>query len=158
LEAIALLRPSHAKAFLLLTSAQIDRQIKLDDSSAKRLILRAHDSFEQSLKLSAQLEDRAIETYAEGYLAQLYEQDSQPDAALALTRQAIFSAQQAQLPEALYRWEWQQGRLLKNQGDKKAAVEAYRRAVQTLQPIRSDVSSGFGNSIRIQTFREAQGP
>src|SRR5262249_18413707 len=49
LEAIALLRPSHAKAFLLLTSAQIDRQIKLDDSSAKRLILRAHDSFEQSL-------------------------------------------------------------------------------------------------------------
>ncbi|HTL59844.1 MAG TPA: CHAT domain-containing protein [Candidatus Limnocylindrales bacterium] len=158
LEAIALLTASHAKAFLLLTSGMTDRQIKLTDASAQRLMLRAHHSFEESLKLATQIKDRSVETYAQGYLAQLYEQDAQPDAALALTRQAIFSAQEAQLPEALYRWEWQQGRLLKGKGDHQSAVAAYRRAVQTLQPIRTDVSSGFGNAIRSQTFREAQGP
>ena len=158
LEAIALLPPAHAKAFLLLTSGMTDRQIKLTDGSAQRLMLRAHHSFEESLKLATQIEDHSIETYAQGYLAQLYEQDAQPEAALALTRQAIFSAQAAPLPEALYRWEWQQGRLLKAKGDHPSAIAAYRRAVQTLQPIRSDVSSGFGNAIRSQSFREAQGP
>jgi CHAT domain-containing protein len=157
LQEIELLGPSHAKAFLLLTSGMTDRQIKLPAASS-RLILRAHDSFEKSLKLATQIEDRSIETFAQGYLAQLYEQDGQAEAALALTRQAIFSAQQAQLPEALYRWEWQQGRLLKGKGENQSAIEAYRRAVETLQPIRSDVSSVFGNAIRTQTFREAQGP
>ena len=158
LDQIALLGPSHVKAFLLLTAGQTDSQIKLNGDSAKRLMLRAHDSFEQALKLVTQIKDRALETFAQGYLARLYEQDGQPQAALTLTRQAIFSAQQAQLPEALYRWEWQQGRLLRAQGDDSSAIDAYRRAVQTLQPIRTDVSSGFGNAIRAQTFREAQGP
>ena len=160
LKGIAPLGNSHAKAFLLLTSAT-DRpsdQINCGGMPTQRLMLRAHRSLEEALKSSDQLEDLPIETYALGYLAQLYEQDGQREAALALTRRAIFAAQQAQLPEALYRWEWQEGRLLKAQGSQPAAIEAYRRAVQTLQPIRSDVSLGFGNASRHQSFREAQGP
>jgi CHAT domain-containing protein len=156
---ITSLGPSHAKAFLWLTSGQIDRQIKLTGSdSERRLLLRAHSSFTQALELAGQLQDLSLETYALGYLAQLYERDGQTDAALDLTRRAVFAAQEAQRPEALYRWEWQKGRLLKAKGDNKSAVGAYRRAVQTLQPIRSDVSLGFGNASRPQTFREAQGP
>ena len=159
LKAITPLGNSHAKAFLLLTSAQTDRRVKLTaEGSEQRLLLRAHRSLEEALKLSDQLEDLPIKTYALGYLAQLYDLDGQREAALGLTRRAIFAAQQAQLPEALYRWEWQEGRLLKAQGSNQPAIEAYRRAVQTLQPIRSDVSLGFGNTSRPQSFREAQGP
>ena len=150
---------SHGKAFLLLTVGQTDRQIKLTDSqSAQRLLLRARQSFVQALEIAEKFEDRPIETYALGYLGQLYELDGQPVAALTLTRRAVFAAQQAQLAEALYRWEWQVGRLLKAQGDIEPAVAAYRRAVQTLQPIRSDVSLGFGNATTRLSFRESEGP
>jgi len=159
LRATAQLGDSHAKAFLLLKAGQTDRQIKLTNAEpAQRLLLRAHQSFAQALAAAEKLEDRAIETYALGYLGQLYEQDGQGDAALTLTRRAAFAAQQAQIPEALYRWEWQTGRLLKTRGDTEPALAAYRRAVETLQAIRNDVSLGYGNAATRQSFREAQGP
>ena len=157
LEAIEPLESSHAKAFLLITAAQTDRQIKIPDSS-NRLLLRAHQSILRGLALAETLKDGPVETYALGYLGQLYEQDGQPVAALDLTRRAAFVAQQAQMPEALYRWEWQTGRLLRSRGENDAAIAAYRRAIQTLQPIRNDVSLGAGNATSHRSFRESQGP
>jgi len=62
------------------------------------------------------------------------------------------------MPEALYRWEWQSGRLLKAQGKADEAIAAYRRAVQTLQPIRHDITLGYGNAVAHPSFRDAQGP
>ncbi len=155
----ARLGPSHDQAFLLLTAGQTDRQIKpADTENAQRLTRRAHHAFEQALATAETLGDRPIETYALGYLGQLYEQDGQSAAALALTRRATFAAQQAQMPEALYRWEWQTGRLLKARGEAAPAIAAYRRAVQTLQPIRTDVSLGYGNASVHRPFRDAEGP
>ncbi len=156
---IELLDASHAQAFLLLTAGQTDRQIKTTDTEpARRLKLRALQSYQRALEFAEKVHDRSIETYALGYQAQLYEQDGQRDIALALTRRAVFAAQQAQMPEALYRWEWQAGRLLKAQGDTESAVQAYRRAVETMQPIRNDVSLGYGNATARRSFREAEGP
>jgi CHAT domain-containing protein len=159
IEEIARLEASHGKAFLWLTAGQTDRQIKFTDAEeAKRLLLRGHHSSQQALELAEKQEDRAIESYALGYMGELYEQDGQPDAALGLARRAAFAAQRAQIPEALYRWEWQTGRLLKLRGDTEAALAAYRRAVETLQSIRSDVSLGYGNATMRRSFRESQGP
>src|SRR5262249_30648699 len=84
--------------------------------------------------------------------------DHQIEPALSLTRRAVFAAQQANMPEALYRWEWQIGRLLRAQGDLEQATAAYQRAVQTLQPIRHDVTLGYGNATVHRSFREWQGP
>jgi len=159
LHEIERLESSHAKAFLLLTAGQTDRQLQLTNAeSSQRFILRAHRSFQQALETAEKIEDHRIETYALGYLGQLYEQDRQPDAALALTQRATFAAQQAQMPEALYRWEWQNARLLKDRGETDQAVAAYRRAVQTLQSIRNDVSLGYGNAPTRRSFREQEGP
>ncbi len=153
------LHPDHQTAFLLLTAAQTDRQTELNGSEAStRLLKRAHQSLSRALEIGESTEDLSVQTYALGYLGQVYEQDGQPEAALALTRSATFAAQQAQIPEALYRWQWQLGRLLKNQRDFEAALAAYRRAKETLRPIRQDVSSGFGNGVSRLTFREAEGP
>ncbi len=108
---------SHGKAFLFLTAGQTDREILSHESApVEPLLQRARRSFERALDLGERLEDRAIETYALGYLAQLYDQDGQPEAAMALAQRAAFVAQQAQMPEALYRWEWQMGRLLAGAG------------------------------------------
>jgi CHAT domain-containing protein len=143
----------------LLTAGQTDRQIKLNgDEPARRLLLRANQSFREALEIGGNIRSRSIETYALGYMGQLYEQDKQPDEALTLTRRAAFAAQQAQMPEALFRWEWQAGRLLKARGETETATAAYRLAVQTLQPIRNDVSLGYGNATARLSFRESEGP
>ena len=73
-----------------------------------------------------------------------------------MTRRAIFAAQQVNAPESLYRWQWQTGRLLKALGNIDDAIAAYRRAVATLQPIRQELSTGYGSSQ--SSFRESIGP
>jgi len=159
LKEIEMLEASHLKAILLLTAAQTDHQIQSKDKSAKeRSMLRAQKSLESARVLAEQIGDRSTETYALGYLGQLYLEDGQTEPALALTRRAAFMAQQAQMPEALYRWEWQRGKLLKLRGDDDAAIAAYRRAIENLQPIRNDVSLGYGNALGQGSFRETVGP
>lgn len=147
------LKASHDKALLLITTAQTDRNLKTDGS-----ILRARQSLLSALETAEAIGDRRAATYALGCLGQLYEDDKQVDAALSFSRRAAFAAQEAQMPEALYRWEWQSGRLLKAQGNADEAIAAYRRAVQTLQPIRHDVTLGYGNAVAHPSFRDAQGP
>lgn len=41
--------------------------------------------------------------------------------------------------DSLYLWEWQTGRLLLKKGDKSKAIDAYERAFQTLEKIRSNL-------------------
>ena len=52
-------------------------------------------------------------SFAWGYLGKLYEDERRYAEALDVTQQAILMGQQAAAPEALYRWHWQAGRLLK---------------------------------------------
>jgi CHAT domain-containing protein len=154
-----LLPASHDKAFLLLTSGRADLQIQSTNAElSRRVTLRAQQSFERAEAIASTNKDLAIETYALGYLGQMYEHDGQSEAALNFTRRAVFTAQEAQMPDALYRWEWQSARIFKEQGDSEAAIAAYRRALQTLQLIRSDLSAGYGNTSTRLTFRESEGP
>lgn len=153
------LEPSHQKAFLLLKAAQTDQHIKpADAEEGKRLLLRAHQACQRALEVAEKVKDQSAETYALGYMGKLYEQDKQLENALSFTRRAAFVAQEANMPEALYLWEWQAGRLLKAQGEQKEAIASYRRALQTLQPIRHDVSLGYGNATAQASFRQALGP
>ncbi len=153
------LASSHAKAFLLLTAGQTDREIQVTDPEAtKRLMLRAHRSFQQALDWAEKAADRRIETYALGFLGELYEADRQPEAALSLSQRAAFAAQAGQMAEALYRWEWQMARLLKARGATEPAIAAYRRSIETLQSIRNDVSLGYNNALNRRSFREVEGP
>ncbi len=159
LEAIAKLEASHQKAFLWLTAGLTDLSLPSKDTeAAQRLQLRAHRSFQHALAFAEAASDHGIETHALGYLGGMYAADRQPEAALRLTRRAAFIAQQIQRPEALYRWEAQLGRIQKAQGETEAAVAAYRRALQTLQGIRQDVSLGQGNALSNRSFRDTEGP
>ena len=81
--------------------------------------------------------------FALGSLGHLYEDAGRNEDGLALTRRAIFAAQAAEAPEAIYRWQWQLGRLLRAKGRVVPAIGAYRRAVNTLAEIRL-LSDGGG--------------
>jgi CHAT domain-containing protein len=147
---IATLPPSHEQAFLWIRCGQTDWQMaQHSGEEVSRLRARGKDLNRRALDVAERLGDQRAETYALGYLGQIAEADHEYVKALELTRQAAFIAQQISLPNALYRWEWQTGRILRAQGDREAAISAYRRAVQTARPIHADLA--------LTSFRESVG-
>jgi CHAT domain-containing protein/Tfp pilus assembly protein PilF len=101
------------------------------------------------------LDDRRALSYASGHLGALYEDERRYAEALQLTRRAVLAAQHVNAPESLYRWQWQTGRLLRELGRIDEAIASYRRAVQTLQAIRPELSTGAG--VLQRSFRESVG-
>jgi CHAT domain-containing protein/lipopolysaccharide biosynthesis regulator YciM len=89
-----------------------------------------------------------------GYLAELYAGANRPAEALQLMRRASLAAVRAEAPELAYRWQWQEGRLLKAQGERDQAILAYRHAVQTLVSVRADLVASAAHG----SFRESVGP
>jgi CHAT domain-containing protein len=92
-----------------------------------------------SVKQAKSLGDKRAEAYALGNLGSLYEQTGQLSSAKDLTEQALLLAQSINAPDIAYRWQWQLGRLLKEQGDTPGAIASYTEAVNTLKSLRSDL-------------------
>lgn len=125
---------SPAKGFHLLSLSQLLMKVsqrfhRMDDAQ------RIYQLLTEALDIAETYQHKRLQAYAKGYLGQLYEQAKRYKEALQLTREAIFFSQQ--LPELLYRWEWQRGRLLQAQQDLINATEAYQKALFYLKPIRT---------------------
>ncbi len=73
-----------------------------------------------------------------GALSELMENDGQLTEARRFIEQAI-SVAPLNAYDLRYQAEWQLGRLLRTQGDRTRAIAAFRRAVDHLQRIRSDI-------------------
>ena len=99
------------------------------------------------------LQDVKAESYALGYLGQLYyrqwqqleplaKKDSRGKTllskAIQSTQQALFLANDAL--EISYLWQSQLGNLLQEQGDVKGAISSYMAAFNTLQSLRTDLN------------------
>ena len=85
------------------------------------------------------LGDRRATSSAMGNLGKLYEQTEQWQYAVNLTQQALFLAQTIEAPELTYLWQWQLGRLQKQQSNITESIAAYDEAVKNLQLIRRDL-------------------
>jgi CHAT domain-containing protein len=72
----------------------------------------------------------------------MYEADARYDEAEQLTRRALFLAQEEDSPEALYRWQWQMGRLYRAAGEDDRALAAYRASVRSLGELSGLVAAG----------------
>lgn len=92
-----------------------------------------------ALQQARSLPDARAESYAIGTLGHLYEQTQQWSDAITLTQQALIIAQTLNATDIAYQWQWQLGRLLKQQQDIPAAIAAYDGAVKNLQAIRYDL-------------------
>jgi CHAT domain-containing protein len=111
-----------------------------------------------------ELGDKWAESYALGYLGQVYEQLQQWSEAQTLTQKALLLAQSSNAPDIAYLWQWQLGRLLKVQaGEEKAnssaytsAIGAYKEAINTLKSLRNDL---VATNLDLQfSFRESVEP
>lgn len=102
------------------------------------------------------LKDQQAQSYALGSLGRLYEKNKQLGDALELTTKALFIAESIDASNILYQWQWQQGRLLKQQGNLNAALKAYDTAYKTLESLRGDL---VATNLDVQfSFRESIEP
>ncbi|MDJ0732522.1 MAG: CHAT domain-containing protein [Nostocaceae cyanobacterium] len=93
----------------------------------------------KAVQQAQDLQDKRAESFAVGTLGTVYEQTEQFKNAQKLTQQALIIAQGINAPDIVYRWHWQLGRLLKQQGKIQSAIAAYDSAVSDLQTLRSDL-------------------
>ena len=108
-------------------------------------IARAHRALSEAAALSLRNNDLRTASYAYGYLGKIYEDRLQYGEALELTGRAAHLAQQRNAAEALYRWQWQSGRILRKQGRTDEAIAAYRNSVHHLQVVRDELASCYAN-------------
>ncbi len=102
------------------------------------------------------IQDLRGESYAIGQLGQLYEKTQQFQEAQKLTEQALSLSQKIDASDISYRWQWQLGRLARQQGNRNQAIEAYRESVRLLKSLRADL---VATSPDVQfSFRESVEP
>jgi len=151
------LSDSHEKAFGMINIglAYVDLH-KHPANTDTQLLHLAYQSLKEAARTAQHMGDLRALSYAWGYLGNLYETEKRYEEALLLTRQASHAAQQVHSPESLYLWQWQTGRIFSATGQIDAAISAYKRAVDTLQTIRQEMSVIYGS--RQSTFRDTTGP
>lgn len=110
----------------------------------------------EAVKQSQTINDQYTLAYALGSFGGAYEQSRQIPEAIALTERALAIAQTISAPDIAYRWQWQLGRLLKDNRDQQGAIAAYSEAVKTLTQLRSDLA--FINANVQFSFRESVEP
>lgn len=146
LDALKDFEPSHDKAMNLIQVGLGYQQLRASMPAMDApLLLRAAGVLLEAATVAKHIGDERMSSYAEGYLGHLYETEHRYDESLHLTRRAVFSAQSANAPESLFRWQWQLGRLLAATGKLDEAIASYSLATTTLRPIRLEVASSWGN-------------
>jgi tetratricopeptide (TPR) repeat protein len=131
---------SHDKAYGLIHLAQTCRRLSTASSTFRsELGQLTVASLNKAASVSEDIDDHLAASYALGYLGQFYEVKGLYADAINFTRRAIFEVQQIDAPEALYRWQWQSGRLFRAKGDLDAAISSYRDAVRSLQSVRREL-------------------
>ncbi len=161
-QAIGILRalePSHEQtsAFITVGLTYAKLRASLIPELSTNLTLASFQALHDAARVADQLGDRRASSFAWGYMGKLYEEERRYADALGVTQQAILMGRQAAAPEALYRWHWQAGRLLKALGRTEEAIDAYRQAIVAVQSIRPEVSAMTAEEQAGASFREAVG-
>ncbi|MCU0549449.1 MAG: CHAT domain-containing protein [Leptolyngbya sp. Prado105] len=144
---------------LPLSRAAIYAQVNLAESLTK---MKNQDQREiaqllvNATKQARELRDPRAEAYALGQLGHLYETLRQWSDAQEVTEQALHIAQTMQANDIAVSWQWQLGRVLKQQGQTTDAIAAYNQAVETLAVLRGDLVA-MNSEVQF-SFREQVEP
>ena len=94
---------------------------------------------QQALDQAQDLRDRRAESYALGYLGELYNRTANLPEAQVQLASALAIAQTLNAADIAYRWQWQLGQLSRQQGNLTDATTAYSDAVKSLQSLRNEL-------------------
>jgi CHAT domain-containing protein len=131
-------------------------RIRLAEAWGTRSTERSHALLRAAYDSAERRRDLLAVSWAAGHLGALYAGANRDAEAMALTRRAVFAAQEARADESLYRWSWQSARLMAKSGDREAALAAYRRSLSSLAAVRQDLILELRASR--QSWRDTVGP
>ncbi|ESA37869.1 tetratricopeptide repeat domain protein [Leptolyngbya sp. Heron Island J] len=92
-----------------------------------------------AVQMARGIGDIRAEAFALGQLGHLYETVQQWQDAQQVTQEAMQLAQGLDAPDLKMAWQWQLGRILKQQGQTDGAIAAYSEAVGSLQSLRQEL-------------------
>jgi len=140
----------YARIYLAETLLKLNKEQHIQESA---LLLA------KAIQEAKDLQDSHAESYALGNLGRLYELTGQFKDSTNLTQQALSLAQAVNASEITYRWQWQLGRLLKQQSDRQSAIASYTQAIDTLKSLRNDLVAINPNNPDLQfSFRQSVEP
>ncbi len=152
-------------ARIYLARQLIDYQARPNSRSLTTESRQASQLLATAIQQARELEDKRAEAYALGNLGHLYEQYRRYDDAQELTEKALIISQRLNLPELAYQWQWQLGRIFRQQAKPtqaqaeplvSQAITAYGQAVASLKSIRGDLVT-LNPEIQF-TFRDSVEP
>ncbi len=153
---------SHTKASLLIAIGHNGQQL-LDLTLAQPIHPRQQqldetvDTYRLALSTAKDLGDATARAFVLSKLAEIYESHGRGEDALSLIGRALSAAPKATPRDILYRWQWQAGRLMNQQGRSDDAINAYTAAVASLESVRQEVTFGYGNRFGDRSFRQRVG-
>ena len=134
---LSALPDSYQKVYALIEMGKLTKDY---DSRSKSIL-------ESAVKLSQEIDNPRVASFALGAMGRYYELQQEYDRALYWTKQAQFSAQQAQATDSLYQWDWQAARIYNAIGETKASIETYQKAIASLQSIRMNSTQSQGDPL-----------
>jgi CHAT domain-containing protein len=121
---------------------ELGQEPGLNAAQRQNLVNQAVQSLQMAANIAKKQQDYRTTSIAYGRLADIYFSHQQLAETTDFNRQALFFAKQGNFPDILYLWQWQQGALLRTQGQLDAAITAYQAATETLQPIQQNLDVG----------------
>jgi len=88
---------------------------------------------------ATQLQDTRAESYALGYLGELYQSQQQTTEAKTALQRALALANDLLSPELAYQWNWQLGLIARAEGNTVAAIAHYESAVDQLRSLKGNL-------------------
>ena len=141
----------------LLNLASVDIYLDLitaHPDKLKHLKPVVFDLIEQTQRLNPNANDAELNSYLNGYLGKLYELNNQFESALILTQKAWYYAQNDDLTDLYFPWQWQIGRIYSRLNDFELAIHAYDSALYHLDAFNQQSSQHYSFTEKINPFSE----
>ena len=143
---------------LWLLCGQIHFRLAMSNVVSRATAVKAAHACDLAALQSAQkLDDKLVMCHAQRALAQLYAAEGRNEEALQWLEPAVLLARGAELPDTVWRCEWDLARLQRALGRKEQAVINYGRAIESLQRVRHDCLLGVANAPPLSSFRNSYG-
>ncbi len=101
---------------------------------------QAQELLDNAVDIAKTFKDNRAKSFALGEKGNIYECRQEYANAIDFTEQARTAAEKGKSLDSLYLWEWQTGRILRDQKKTEEAIKAYEQAISTLEgSSRSDI-------------------
>ena len=130
--------------------------MQFENFQQSNLKIKTSELLATAIQQAKNLGDKRAQSYAIGSLGSLYEQSERYLEAKTLTEEAIIIAQGINAVDLAYQWQWQLGRILREQGDHRGAISAHTQSIKALKSLRSDLVA-ISSDIQF-SFRETVEP